>query len=138
MTRALHQLQRLRAHQRREATVALRQAEAERDAQRARVDALAAGLSRARDVLDGNDTFDLATWSAYRLQAELTGRRERVRLASRQREADLASGRHRRTVQDELGLANVVTAREAAEAEEVRRIETRLLDEVASRPRGVA
>lgn len=116
----------------------MRQAEAERDAQRARVDALAAGLTRARGALDLTDTVDLATWSAYRLQAELTGRRERVRLASRQREADLASGRHRRAVQDELGLANVVAARDAAEAEETRRGEVRLLDEVASRPRGVA
>ncbi|MDP2308291.1 MAG: hypothetical protein Q8P18_19890 [Pseudomonadota bacterium] len=138
MTRALNQLQRLRAHQRREATVALRQAEADRDAQRARVDALVAGLSRARDALDGDDAFDLATWSAYRLQAELGGRRERARLASRQRETDLAAGRHRRAVQDELGLANVVAARDQAEAEVTRRSEGRILDEVASRLRRVA
>lgn len=138
MTRALHQLQRLRTHQRREAAVTLRQAEAERDLQRGRVDALAAGIARARDATDGGNVADLATWSAFRLQAELTGRREGARLAQRQRDADLAAGRHRRSVQDELGLANVIAARDAVAAEDARRIEGRILDEVAARTRRVA
>lgn len=113
----------------------LRQAEAERDAQRARVDALAAGVSRAREGMDADNVTDLTTWSAYRLQAELSGRRERIRLAQRQRDTDLASGRHRRAVQDELGLCNLVAAREALEADEARRVEGHWLDEVASRSR---
>lgn len=138
MPRALEQLHRLRSHQRREATLALRAAEAERERQDAKVRDLAAGVSRARLALDAGDPADLGAWSAWRLQAELAGRRERARLAQRARDVDLAAAKHRRSVQDELAIGSVLTARAEAEAEAEKRADAARMDALAARARRVA
>jgi hypothetical protein len=138
MTRTLDQLHRLRAHQRREATVALRDAEAELARQDARVEALASSMARARAATNLGDPADVATWSSWRLQAELTGRRERARLAQKARDVELAGAKHRRAVMDELALAAVRDARLEAEMEVVKRSEAVRMDAIAARGRRAA
>jgi len=135
MNRTLDQLHRLRAHQRREATVVLRTAEAELSRQDARVEALAASVSRARAATNLGDPADVATWSSWRLQAELTGRRERARLAQKARDVELASAKHRRAVMEELALAAVRDARKEAELEVMKRAEAVRMDAIAASAR---
>lgn len=138
MSRVLEPLLRLKSHQRRQSTLALRAAEAERDRQAERVAELRSKMAGQREQLDRTDGNELVAWSAWRLQAELANRRESMVLAQRAREAEVAAGKHRRDATDELALDAVLQARAEAELEEEKRGEARVMDEIAGRRAAVA
>jgi Ca2+-dependent lipid-binding protein len=131
----LHSLHRLRQHARRESELSLRRAQEERDVQAARVDALRASVAEARDAVDPNDASELSAYHAWRLRAEMTERRESVRLAQRERDLDQTTKVHQDNVRKELSLERVIDEHAVRELEEARRVEGRAMDEIASRRR---
>jgi flagellar biosynthesis chaperone FliJ len=133
MSRVLDPLLRLKSHQRRQSTLALRAAEAEREAQAGRVSELRTRMTEQREEIDPSDGNDLVAWSAWRLQAELSNRRESMVLAQRSREVEIAANKHRRDATDEMALDAVIRARAEAELEEEKREEARTMDEIAVR-----
>ena len=135
MASALGTLHRLRANARKASDVDLRRAELERDRQQVRVEAGQAALVAAREARDDADLESLATWHAFRLQGELKGRREDVRLAQREREVDARRSVHVGHVKDELAVQNLIDRREAVAAEQAGRRERTEMDEIAGRTR---
>ncbi len=126
-------LQRLREHTRREAQMEMARAEVERDRVQERLDALNAGVDRARAQLDPLDAEALSTYHNFRLQEALRERRETARLAQRERELETRRGHHLRSVRDELTLDALVEELNARGQEDFRRAERRQMDEIAGR-----
>jgi hypothetical protein len=132
MSNVLPTLLRLRAHSRREAELQRRDAERERDNQRARLDELHAGVARARDAVDGGDAEAIVAYQAFRLREELRDRRETARLNQRERDVDTRTTQHLRCVRDELTLGVILDLQAERRAQEDRRVDTRRMDEIAN------
>jgi hypothetical protein len=131
----LHTLHRLRQATRRESDAVLRRAQAERDAQVQRLDALRNQMETARAGVDPSDPAAMASWHAWRLRAEIEQRREIARLAQRERDLEAASRVHQKNVRDELSLERVIEAHEEEARIEAARKDTLALDEVGGRRR---
>lgn len=131
----LHTLHRLRQNARRESEVALLRAQAERDAQAAKVLAMQEHMRVARDAVNRDDPTDLAAWHAWRLRAEMEERREQARLAQRERDLDTAMRAHHKLVRDEISMEKLLEAHAERARVEALRKETRMLDEVGARRR---
>lgn len=131
----LDSLLRLRAHQRRQSALSLKQAQVERDRQAEQVDSLRQAMDQARRDLRHDDAVSLADYHAWRLRQELAMRREAARLQQRERDVEIQQTRHSQNVREELTMEAVIEAREVVEQEEGRREEAREMDEIASRKR---
>lgn len=138
MAKTLAVLQRLRDHARKTHEVELRRAERERDRQQERVDTLRASLETARADLDANDSHALVAYHNFRLQGEMSSRREGARLAQREREVDAVGRRHGQAVRDQLAIENLIERRDVTRAAAEAHAEMAVLDEIGARGRRTA
>jgi hypothetical protein len=138
MSPSLQTLHRLREHARKDSESKLRRAEALREEQQARLDAVQEAVVQARANRDPADALSLANYHAFVLLQRVAERRETAKLQQRDREAEAARTVHRSRVRDELAIQNAIEAANDREMVEERRDETRTLDEVGARMRRVA
>lgn len=138
MSRALDVLQRIRDHARKAAEAELRRAEGERDRQRARVELVAGAIREAREGLGDQDLLGLDAYHGFRLQAEMSARREDLRLQQREREVGVRSNRHVATVREQLAVEGLLERRAEEEAREGNRKEAAHMDELGARMRRFA
>jgi hypothetical protein len=124
-------LLRLRRYAREESASALRRAEQDAAAQAARVEAIRAGLRRARETVDPTDADALGNYLAWRLRQELAERREVLRLQQRTRDVETARARHAVQTREELSMAALVDAEAAIAAESSEHAELAENDAVA-------
>jgi hypothetical protein len=135
MSNVLASLHRLRSHTRQESGVVLRESERARDQQQERLTELTRGIRQAQAGVDPEDALGLVTYQAFRLREELRERRERARLHQKERDVALNRERYTRCVRDELSMQAVIEEKALREEEDLRRVEARNMDEVASRLR---
>jgi hypothetical protein len=135
MSNVLASLHRLRAHTRQESGVVLRESERARDQQQERLAEVGRGIRLAQAGVDPEDALGLVTYQAFRLREELRERRERARLHQKERDVALNRERYTRCVRDELSMQAVIEEKALREEEDLRRVEARNMDEVASRLR---
>jgi len=135
MAKTLAVLQRLRDHARKAQELELRRAERERDRQQGRIDELHARMESARAELEPGDAHALVAYHNFRLQGEMASRRERARLAQREREVDAIGRRHGQAVRDQLAVENLIERRESARVALEAHAEMAVLDELGARGR---
>lgn len=135
VSRTLHTIQRVREHSRRESHTRLRRAEALRDEQQARADAVGRELEVAAAARDPGDLTAITSWCAFRLRMELVARREEARLAQRERDLAAARNVHEGRVREELAVQGAVEAAAERHREAERHAEVRALDEIGARTR---
>jgi hypothetical protein len=133
MGSTLHTLLRLRGLEREASSLALRKAEDDRDAQRAKLDDVRTSIARARESVDTLDVIDLNIYHQFRLRAEMNERREAARLAQKDKELEARRAVHVGRVRDELALQNVIDAKDLAEAREDSKRDQAKMDELAAR-----
>ncbi len=135
MSNILASLHRFRAHASRESQVSLRLAETARDQQEQRLTDVGDGIRAAQAAVDYGDVAAMAAYQAFRIREEFNERRERARLQQKERDVMLSGDRHVKCVRDELTIEAVIEERMAEDREELRRVEARGMDEIASRLR---
>ena len=131
MSDVLKHLQRLRAHEKKQAQMDLAKAELAQEMQKAKVEENAQSVVNAREATREDDAAEVARYHAFRLRMEMVRRREVGRLEKRK--AAVADARE--TLNDSVRkvrtLDKLIETREEEAAEEARKSEENLMTELS-------
>jgi flagellar export protein FliJ len=129
MSRTLDALLRIREHGKRNARLQLLEAEAARADQEAAIEQTLHRVAIARRTAD-EDPAAMARYHAFRLRMEMVQRRQEQELMSRERQVSRAREDLRDAARESRVVELVIENRDRAEAEEARRSETALMNEL--------
>ena len=123
-------LQRLRDHEKKEARLRLAKAEIEQERQAARLEANNAEIEAARESHNHDDPAEVARYHAFRLRMEMVRRREEQKLTRANEKVDVRRDALNEKVRESRTLETLIERSEEEAAQEMRRQEASLLDEL--------